>query len=130
MLSFVPQLASADEPSLLDWALERVEVGLVKPLLEHSGARFSRARRPPVERRVRIPEATLMRDAQGRDFIRFAVDVRPLSDWQRDDIVGCAYRASGDLFVKRGDRYYPASFLLGKHVEAVTGVCQAAPARS
>ncbi|HEX3776818.1 MAG TPA: hypothetical protein VHV51_20240 [Polyangiaceae bacterium] len=130
VLSFVPSLASADEPSLVDWTRQRVEAGILKPLAAREGSRFSRARPPPHERRVRVTQATLIRDKQGRDFVPFAVDVRFGGDWQQDDIVGCAYRASGALFVKRGDDYFPAAFLAGKDVAPVAGVCQAAAARS
>jgi hypothetical protein len=131
VLSFVPSLASADEPSLVEWAQQRVQAGILKPLAARDGgSRFSRARPPPRERRVRVTQAALIRDKQGRDFVPFAVDVRFGSDWQQDDIVGCVYRASGSLFVKRGDAYFPAAFLTGKDVAPAAGVCQAAPARS
>ena len=129
-LSFVPSLASADDPSLVEWAQHRVQTGIVQPLAERAGSRFSRSRPPPHERRVRVTQATVSRDKQGREFVPFAVDVRFGGDWQQNDIVGCAYRATGSLFVKRGDAYFPAAFLLGKDVNAVTGVCEAAPARS
>ena len=131
VLCFVPSLATADEPSLVEWTRQRVEAGILKPLAEHGGSRFSRSRPPPRERRVRVSQPTLSRDKQGRDFVPFTVDVRfGPGEWQQDDIVGCAYRASGNLFIKRGDAYFPASLLLGKKVDAAAGVCQAAPARS
>jgi len=131
VLSFVPSLATADEPSLVEWTEQRVEAGLVKPLAERAGSRFSRSRPPPRERRIRVTQASLSRDKQGKDFVPFAVDVRfGAGDWQQNDIVGCAYRASGSLFVQRGEAYFPASVLLGKQVAAVAGACQAAPARS
>ena len=131
VLSFVPSLATADEPSLVDWTQHRVEAGIIKPLGERAGSRFSRSRPPPHESRVRVTQTTLSRDMQGHDFVPFSVDVRfGAGNWQRDDIIGCVYRASGNLFVKRGDAYFPASLLLGKKVDPVSGVCQAAPARS
>ncbi len=130
VLSFVPSLASADEPSLVEWTQQRVDAGLLKPLAQREGSRFSRARPPPREHRVRVTQAALIRDKQGRDFVPFAVDVRFGGEWQQNDIVGCAYRASGALFIKRGDAYFPAALLFGKDVEPVAGVCQAAPARS
>ena len=130
VLSSVPRPASADEPTLAEWAEHLVDARIVKPLAERAGSRFSRARPPPRERRIRVTQSSLTGDKQGRDFLTFAIDVRFGSDWQRDDIVGCAYRATGSLFVKRGDSYYPASLLLGKVVEPVVGVCQAAAARS
>jgi hypothetical protein len=131
VLSFVPSLATADEPSLLEWTQQRVEAGIVRPLAERSGSRFSRSRPPPRERRVRVTQTILSRDKQGRDYVPFAVDVRfGAGDWQANDIVGCAYRSSGSLFVQRGDAYFPAAVLLGKNVAAVPGACQAAPTRS
>ncbi len=79
---------------------------------------------------MRVTQATVSRDKQGRDFVAFAVDIRFGGDWQQNDIVGCAYRTSGALFIKRGDAYFPAALLFGKDVEPAPGVCQAAPARS
>jgi hypothetical protein len=132
VLSFVPSLASADEPSLVEWTQHRVEAGILKPLAEREGnrSRFSRARPMPHVRRIRVTAAALTADKLGRGFVPFAVDVGFGGEWQENDIVGCAYRASGDLFIKRGDAYFPAALLLGKKVEPVAGVCQAAPARS
>jgi hypothetical protein len=113
----------------VDWARERVQAGLVKPLAEREANSFSRARPAPRERRVRVLSANLSRDKNGRGFVPFAIDVRFGDKWQ-EDILGCAYQSNGDLFVKRGDAYRPAAFLLGKNVDPVPGVCQAAPARS
>jgi hypothetical protein len=120
-------VASADE-SLVNWAEHRIDEGIVKPLAKREGgSRFSRERPPPRERRVRVLASTLSRDKNGRSFVAFAIDVRFGSDWQQNDIVGCAYRESGNLFVKTGDAYRPATFLLGKNVTAVAGACEAAP---
>jgi hypothetical protein len=126
VLSLVPSFASADEPSLATWVQRRVGDGLVKPLAEKEEHRFSRARPAPRERRVRAVRATVAFDKSGHPFVPFAIDVRFGSDWRKDDIVGCAYRESGRLFVKRGDTYRPAEFLLGKSVEPVAGVCETA----
>ena len=130
MLSCVPSLAWADEPSLVDWAMRRVDEGLVKPLGQQEGSRFSRSRPAPRERRVRVIQSTLSLDKSGRPFVPFAIDVRFGSEWHENDIVGCVYRKSGELFVKRGDAYRPAAFLLGKNAEPVAGVCEAAPPRA
>jgi hypothetical protein len=132
VLSFGPSLASADEPSLVEWTQHRVQTGILKPLAEREGSRsrFSRARPPPHERRVRVTQTVLTRDKQGGEFVAFAVDVSFGGDWQQNDVVGCAYRASGALFVQRGDAYFPAALLFGKDVAPVAGVCQAAPTRS
>jgi hypothetical protein len=129
-LSFVPSLASADDPSLGEWTRTRVEAVILKPLAQRAGSRFSRSRPPPRERRVRVTQTTVTRDKQGREFVPFAIDVRFGGDWQENDIVGCAYRASGNVYVHGGDAYFPAALLLGKDVAAVPGACQAAPARS
>jgi hypothetical protein len=130
VLSFVPSLALADEPSPTEWAEHRVQDGIVKPLAAREGNRFSRSRPPPRERRVRVTQAALVPDKNGRSFMTFAVDVRFAGEWQQNDIVGCVYAGSGDLFVKRGDAYRPAAFLFGKNLDAVAGVCEPAPARS
>jgi hypothetical protein len=132
VLSSVPSLASADEPTLAEWAQRRVEEGLVKPLEAQRDRIPSRAMPPPRQRRVRVTQATLTNDKEGRGFVPFAIDIKYGGDeWQKDDIVGCVYRASGDLYVKKGDAYRPAAFLLGKNVKPVAGVCEAgATARS
>jgi hypothetical protein len=129
VLASVPYLASADEPSLVEWVRNRVQTGLVKPLAESEGGRrFSRGRPPPAERRIRVLSATTTKDPRGRGFVAYAVDVRFGSgEWQKDDILGCAYRDSGELFVKNGDAYRPAAFLLGKDLPPVPGACEAAP---
>ena len=132
MLSSVPSRASADEPSLAAWAQQRVEEALLKPLAksESQRSRFSRSRPAPLERRARVTQATVSIDKSGRPFVPFAVDIRFGSEWHADDIVGCVYRSTGELFVRSGDVYRPAAFLFGKNVAPVAGVCEAAPARS
>jgi hypothetical protein len=127
VLSSVPSLAWADEPSLVTWARRRVEEGIVKPLAAQDDGRFSRARPPPRERRVRILQTTASHDKAGGAFVPFAIDVRFGGEWREADIVGCVYAGTGALFVKRGDAYRPAAFLLGRNVEPVPGVCEAAP---
>lgn len=130
-LSSVPSLAWGDEPSLTEWAQRRVGEGLLQPLAaREGGSRFSRSRPMPRERRVRVIQATTSLDKAGHAFVPFAIDVRFGSEWRENDIVGCVYRGSGKLFVKSGEQYRPAAFLLGKNVEPVAGVCEVAPARS
>lgn len=130
MLSLVPSLVRADEPSLADWVERRVEEGLIKPLANAEGSRFSRARPAPRARRVRVLQSAVTLDSSGHPFAAFAIDVRFGSEWRENDIVGCAYRDSGRLFVKRGDAYRPAAFLLGKNAAPIAGVCEAAKPRS
>jgi hypothetical protein len=110
----------------------RVEKGLVEPLAqkEKERSRFSRARMPPQERRVRVTQAAVALDASGRAYMAFAVDVRRGTEWHENDVVGCAYTQTGALFVKRGDEYRPAEILLGKDVDVASGVCTPAKARS
>jgi hypothetical protein len=126
VLLVVPSLASAAEPSLAEWARNRVEEGLVKPLARSQVRGFSRERPPPLERRVRVLQPTATLDKSGHAFVPFAVDVRFGDEW-RSDIAGCVYQGSGAIFVKKGDSYRPASFLLGKKADPVAGVCEAAP---
>ena len=113
----------------MEWARRRVDEGLVKPLSERQERKFSRSRPPPVERRIRVLSTTARVDESGRRFVPFAVDVRFGEEW-RDHIAGCVYQGSGDIFVKNGDGYRPAAFLLGKDLAPVAGVCEAAPPRA
>ncbi len=126
VLSFVPSLAQADEPSLTAQVEQRVKTGLLEPLVAQDAKqpRFSRMRPPPRERRVRVTQATATPDKSGQPFVPFAIDSRWGADWQENDIVGCAYPKTGALFVKIGDSYRSADFLLGKAAEPVPGVCQ------
>ncbi len=103
----------------------------MKPLIEHEAkrSRFSRARLPPSERRIRVVQTTAILDAAGRPFVRFAVDVRYGSDWS-EDIRGCVYLQNGSIFVKRGDAYRSSEILLGKAAEPAAGVCEAPVKRS
>src|SRR5581483_3424957 len=50
VLSSVPSLASADEAPLVERVQRKVEQGLVKPLSQQEGNRFSRARPVPRQR--------------------------------------------------------------------------------
>ena len=129
-LSFVPSFATAEEPTPAQQCEKRVRDGLVAPLAEYEAnrSRFSRARMPPGERRVRVTQVTPAVDAAGRPFMAFAIDVRwGGAEWRENDIVGCAYMKSGELFVKRGEDFRSAAILLGKPADPVAGVCKAAP---
>jgi hypothetical protein len=127
-LSLAPSVASAGEPSVAVQTQRRVETGLLKPLAtyESEQSRFSRARLPPAERRVRVLDPAPNADKAGRPFVSFAVDVRYGSEWYDNDIVGCVYPASGKIFVKRGDAFRPAELLYGKKGDVVADVCVAA----
>ena len=130
VLSFTPSFALADEPSVVEWARHRVEHGLVELLAQQENSRFSRARPAPRQRRARIVDSAVSLDKNRRAFLPFAIDVRFGSEWHENDVVGCVYAGSGDMYVKKGDSYRPASFLLGKNVEPVPSVCEATPARA
>ncbi len=66
------------------------------------------------------------RDKKDRAFMAYAIDVRYGNEWQQNDLVGCAYRGSGNVYVKLGNEYRLASFLLGTDVEPVPDACVAA----
>lgn len=112
---------------------QHIEADFVKPLTEHDKqtSRFSRMRMPPQERRVRMPQPTVSHDQAGRSFLPFAIDGKYTGgDWQENEITGCVYTEKGDMFVKIGDGFRPASFLLGTTADPVAGVCVAAPAKT
>ncbi len=129
-LCMVQSLASADEPSIKEWAYRRVQDGLLSPLVEKENERskFSRVRQVSRERRLLIVTSALSNDTKGRGFVRFETEARFGDDWQ-SELSGCVYRQSGSIFVRRGDEYRPAAYLLGKNVPAVPGVCEVAPSR-
>lgn len=78
---------------------------------------------------MRVLEAELSKDTKGGRFVPFAVDFRfgGSEKWE-SEITGCVYQGSAKLFVKVGNAYRPAAFLLGKDLAPVPGVCAAAPA--
>jgi len=114
---------------------------LIQPLAakESKRSRFSRAALPAQARRVRILDEQPGKDAQGNAFVRFAVDARhgfrvpgddDPSGWRLATIVGCVYPDHSQVFVKRGEEYRPAAFLLGKDVKAAAETtCQPAQPR-
>ncbi len=112
---------------------------LIQPLAarESSRGKFSRASLPPQARRVRILDDQPQKDALGNAFVRFAVDAHhgfaaadDESRWQLAAITGCAYLDRSQVFVKRGDQYRPAAFLLGKNLKAAAETtCQPAQAQ-
>ena len=133
--------ASATPPDTHD-AAAVVEEQLVKPLAEKEARRnrFSRVDIPPQARRVRVLDREPSTDGRGAAFVAFAVDQRSrvfasTSDdarpWRKDAIVGCVYPARDEVFIRRGDKFFPAALLLGKKTAAADDtVCRGAPARS
>ena len=142
LFAFAPTLlalpAVAEEPHAADAkaAAAVVQRVLIKPLAakEDDQSRFSRARLPAQERRVRILDEEMHKDAGGKTFVAFAIDARhgvvaakDDSGWRKDAITGCVYVDRGEVFVKSGDRYRPAAFLLGKNLKpAAEETCQEA----
>jgi hypothetical protein len=116
-------------------AVALVSRELVQPLAakERGRSKFSRARLPPQARRVRAIDEQPQKDAGGRAFVRFAIDARhgfePIASdeaaWRPATITGCVYLDKGQVFVRNGDQFRPAAFLLGKNVKAAAaGTCE------
>jgi hypothetical protein len=115
-----------------------VEAKLVEPLKQKEAKRptFSRAVRPPSARRVRILDGARQTDAQGHAFLSFAIDETrffmgdegrevPEDAWFKEAIQGCVYPDSGEVIVKMGEAYYPASVLWGTQAKTVPAeVCR------
>jgi hypothetical protein len=129
-------LSFAQAPAEVAKAEQAIQKDFLKPLAvkEEQRSRFSRARLPAQVRRVRILDTVAKKDAQGGEFLTFAVDAKHGADWleegepnpwRENTITGCIY-ASGEIFVKSGEQHRPASFMLGKKVKpAEAHVCQA-----
>ncbi|MEW5738500.1 MAG: hypothetical protein AB1938_06210 [Myxococcota bacterium] len=126
-----PADASAEKAA----AEKLVKSELLQPLAakELKQSRFSRARLPPQERRVRVLD-TPRQDSNGATFFAFEVDAR-FGDWDDDaenpwrkaDITGCVYPEKKEVFVKSGSSHRPAAFMAGKKVKpAESSVCQPA----
>lgn len=128
--ALLPAVASAEGPTAKERAHERVNQGLVQPLKkqEEDRSAFSRVIQSPKERRVRILQTRMSHDHKGRTFLAYAIDVRYGDEW-KENIQGCVYTQTGNIYVDVGDEYRSHEFLLGKDVKPVAGVCQAAPAR-
>ena len=114
----------------------------MKPLGEKEARRnrFSRAYIPPQARRVRVLDPSQSIDGRGAEFVAFSVDersgvlARKAADdsgrWREDAIVGCVYPARDEVFIKRGDKFFAASLLLGQKTAAADdAVCRPAPTR-
>ena len=127
-------LASAPRASETPESL--VQEKLLAPLAAREKARssYSRARPPAAERRVRMLDAAAIADAKGGAFVGFAGDARygrGAGRWQEDEITGCVYAATGEVYLRTGHRYRAAGVLLGKTVPpAASHVCRAAGANA
>ncbi len=105
-----------------------VEKALLKPLVAREEARstYSRARMPPAARQVRVLDSAPVADPQGREFVRFAVDEKRFTAWERGTLVGCAYVADGAVFVRHGTKVQSAAQYVGQAGPKVTTECTAA----
>jgi hypothetical protein len=110
-----------------------VEKELLAPLRksESKRSRFSRAAPVAIGRRVRVLDALAQADARGKNFVRFAIDVRHPFDetgaWEQNAMVGCAYLDEAQVFVKRGEGYVTAKGALNGQGKVAAAVCVAAP---
>jgi hypothetical protein len=129
-----PALAGEPAPTAKDPTTAAVERRLLEPLRKHEAkrSRFSRARRPPAERRVRVLDKVAGVDANGDAFFSFAVDeryARGEDAWHADSIVGCYYPRDGAIYVKWSDGYRASKVLLGKRAkDAPDATCRASKA--
>jgi hypothetical protein len=115
-------------------AASLVTTKLIQPLAarDNQRSRFSRARLPPAERRVRVLDESPQHDSSGNAFYTFAIDQR--HGWREDDaswskaaMTGCVYPGSSEVFIKRGNAFHPASAAVGKKTKAAPErTCQAA----
>jgi hypothetical protein len=120
-----------------------VEKQLVKPLAQREAKqdRFSRDYVPPQARRVRVLDREPSSDGRGAEFVAFAIDERSAlilrrkaddsERWRQDAIVGCVYPARDEVFIKRGNKFFGAAFLLGRRAPAADEtVCRPALTRA
>ena len=127
-LTLTSSLASAGskaaEPKT---AVALVTDQVVQPLAakDDKQSKFSRARLPPSERRVRVLDEQPQQDSTGETFVTFAIDTRHgwggekgESAWTKAAITGCAYPSRGEVFIKRGKAFHPAAAAVGKKTKA------------
>lgn len=113
-----------------------VKERLIQPLAakDSKQSKFSRARLPPSERRVRVLDEKPQQDSAGEAFVTFAVDARHgwgddkgEASWNKAQITGCVYPSRSEVFIKRGNAYHPAAAAVGKKTKAAPQhTCQAA----
>jgi hypothetical protein len=136
------QRPSEITPTAEGQAYAVIEKQLVKPLSQREGrgSRFSRAYIPPQARRVRVTDHQPSTDGRGAEFVAFAIDERSAlimhrgnddaDPWRKDEIVGCVYPARDEVFIKRGDKFFGAGFLIGRRTPAAdAAVCRPALTR-
>jgi hypothetical protein len=114
-----------------------VTASVIQPLAakERDQSKFSRARLPAAERRVRVLDEKPQQDSGGEAFYTFAIDARHgwgdedgEASWTKSAITGCVYLSRGEVFIKRGKAFHPAAAAVGKKTKAAPEkTCQAAP---
>jgi hypothetical protein len=125
-LVLMSSLASAGSNPAPKSTASLVTERLIQPLAakERDQSKFSRARLPPAERRVRVLDEKPQQDSAGESFFAFAVDSRQGwgddddANWTKAAITGCVYPGSGEVFIKRGKAFHPAAAAIGKKTKA------------
>ena len=134
-LVLTSSLASAGSKAEPNPAVALVTDQVVQPLAakDDSRSKFSRARLPPSERRVRLLEEK-QQDSAGNTFVTFAIDQRhgwandEKEGWTKAAITGCVYPSRGEVFIKRGKAFHPAAAAVGKKTKAAPeSTCVGAP---
>jgi hypothetical protein len=114
---------SSATPKTASLVTERI----IQPLAakEREQSKFSRARLPAAERRVRMLDDNPQQDSAGDAFFAFAIDARHgwgdddgEAKWTKATITGCVYPARGEVFIKRGKVFHPAAAAIGKKTKA------------
>jgi len=112
-------------------ALVNKQVVQVLKKREAKRSRFSRASPAPQARRVRMLDAVAQADSHGKQFVRFAIDVRHRraenGEWELEAFLGCVYVDQREIFLQQGADYLPASSVLNGDGEAQPDVCRPAP---
>jgi hypothetical protein len=126
-LVLTSSLASAGSNAAPTSTAALVKERLIQPLAakERDQSKFSRARLPPAERRVRVLDEKPQQDSAGDTFFAFAVDARHgwgdddgEARWNKAAITGCVYPSRGEVFIKRGKAFHPAAAAVGKKTKA------------
>jgi hypothetical protein len=97
-------LAAPPDPRSDSAIVAAVQREFVAPYVawQKKRSEFSRAAMPPSETRVRVLGEP-HKDAQGAEFVPFAVDTRyGEGEWIEAQMTGCVYVASSAVYVKRG----------------------------
>lgn len=129
-------LASAGSKAAPNPAVALVTDQVVQPLAakEQNQSKFSRARLPAAERRVRVLDEKPQSDSKGDTFVTFAIDARhgwanedKEEGWTKAAITGCVYQSRSEVFIKRGKAFHPAAAAVGKKTKAAPdATCRAA----